>query len=63
MVSFSYIVKNSCNIINSKILDLGEIDQDLLSQIESLSLEKLEELALNVFNFDCLGDLELWLTS
>lgn len=48
----------SLKIINQY---LGEIDQDLLSQIQNLSLEKLEELALNVFNFDCLGDLELWL--
>jgi predicted transposase YdaD len=50
----------SIKIINQY---LGDIDQDLLAQIESLSLEKLEELVLNVFNFDCVGDLELWLTS
>jgi predicted transposase YdaD len=48
----------SLKIINQY---LGEIDEDLLSQIEKLPLEKLEELALTVFNFDCLGDLELWL--
>jgi hypothetical protein len=48
----------SLKIINQY---LGEIDEDLLSQIENLPLEKLEELALTVFNFDCLDDIELWL--
>lgn len=46
-----------------KIIDrnLGEIEIDLLTEIEKLSLEKMEELAVKMFNFDCLGDLELWL--
>ena len=40
---------------------LGTIDNDLQAKIKTLTLENLEELTLALFNFDCLGDLELWL--
>jgi predicted transposase YdaD len=40
---------------------LGIIDNDLLEKIKGLTIEKLEELTLALFNIDCIGDLELWL--
>jgi predicted transposase YdaD len=40
---------------------LGKIEQDLSDKIQALSLEKMEELTLALFDFDCLEDLELWL--
>ncbi len=36
-------------------------DGDLFRQIENLTLEKMEDLAIALLKMDYLGDLELWL--
>ncbi len=41
--------------------NLGQIDQDLWQKIEQLNLEKIEDLTVNIFNFDSILDVELWL--
>jgi predicted transposase YdaD len=40
---------------------LGEIPEELLSQIQNLSLEQTEALAQALLGFDTVADLEAWL--
>jgi predicted transposase YdaD len=55
-------VEEALNLI-FKIINqhLGKIEKDLSDKIQALSLEKMEELTVALFDFDCLEDLELWL--
>jgi heme oxygenase len=42
---------------------LGSIEESLLEQIRSLSVEKLEELGEALFDFNSVADLNNWLSS
>jgi predicted transposase YdaD len=41
---------------------LGELPQDMLEQIETLSLELLENLGEALLDFQAVSDLEVWLS-
>ncbi len=47
-------------VLNRKV---GKLSQPLLTKIEALSLEQLEELGEDLLNFSSLANLEQWLQS
>jgi predicted transposase YdaD len=48
-------------IIRLLTLKLGELSQDVLEQIETLSLEQLENLGEALLDFTSMNDLQAWL--
>ena len=50
-------------VIRQLDLKLGEIEDEMVEKVESLSTETLEELAEALLNFQESQDLQLWLDS
>ncbi len=50
-------------VIRQLDLKLGEIEDEMVEKLESLSTETLEELAEALLNFQESQDLQLWLDS
>ncbi|MGI0480255.1 DUF4351 domain-containing protein [Geminocystis sp. CENA526] len=54
--------EEALNLLQKMIKSKLELfDRDLFRQIEGLTLEKMEDLAIALLKMDYLGDLELWL--